>query len=56
MQFSGSILHGVARLLLAAANIEYFLTLTHRLWTQILNMCHPAFFAFSTCLKITRSG
>ena len=28
MQFSGSILHGVARLLLAAANIEYFLTLT----------------------------
>ena len=40
MQFSGSILHGVARLLLAAANIEYFLTLAHRLWTQILNMCH----------------
>ena len=28
MQFSGSILHAVARLLLAAPNIEQFLTLT----------------------------
>ena len=55
MQFSGSILHAVARLLLAAPNIEQLLTLTQTLDTDSTHVSitgDSAFFAFFTGLKI----